>query len=263
MGKFIRAFFLLAPRLIYSRYTWIRKFAKHPEKYPLDYRYKMVRKTVFKIIKALRIDIHVEGKENLPKDGVFFIAPNHVSSFDPLGFIYSIEKPTTYLAKVEITKIPYVNKVIKGLEGEFINREDIKSSLKNLLKIENQLKNQYQNWVIFPEGTRNRDDKLNVMEFKHGSFRPAKKTGTPIIPACTFGWERVSSLRTKYKRYPVFVKFGKPLYKEDYENMTTEEIAKYCHDEVQKMVAFEARKHDHEYFIKNKEKNYNFNFISR
>ena len=84
----------------------------------------------------------------------------------------------------ELEDKPFAGKVITGIDGLFLDRNDLKQSLRIMMKVEDDLKNRKdKNWIIFPEGTRNKDPMKNVKEFHHGTFRPA----VTITIACPNG----------------------------------------------------------------------------
>ena len=117
-----------------------------------------------------------------------------------------------------------------------------------------------KNWIIYPEGTRNRDVMHPLKMFHHGTFRPAVKAGAPIVPVATYGTFRVLKRKPTYKKYPVYIKFLDPIYPEEYKDMSTIEIANLCQARIQRVVSFELRQKDHLEMAKNA-KNYRFNKI--
>ena len=85
-------------------------------------------------------------------------------------------------------------------------------------------------WVIFPEGTRNKNPNQDILEFHHGTFRPAFKTGSDIVVMALFGTFRVLKIHDNSKNYPVEIKYIHGFTKEDYQNATTSKIALEAHD---------------------------------
>ena len=247
------------PRLVWAYFAWMRRYGgKHKEKYPLDKRYGKVRKIATKTCKALNSKFYVEGLEGVP-DGAVAFFPNHVSVFDPAILISIIERNTAFVSKIELQNVIAVKQCISAIEGEYLDRKDIKQSLKVMMKVEKSLKENNKSWLIFPEGTRRKDEMTNCLPFHHGTFRPAVKAGVPIIPVAIFGSNRALNIKPQYHSYPTFVKFLKPIMPEEYKNMSTEEIAKYVQDEIDRCISFELRKKDHALMLK--EKNYRFNYI--
>ena len=62
MWHLIRAVLLIFPTLIWDICTWVFKYSKHPEKYPLEKRYFRTRKLILKANKVLKVDTVVVGK---------------------------------------------------------------------------------------------------------------------------------------------------------------------------------------------------------
>ena len=261
MGHYTKPVLTVAYKIVAQYFIWMRKFAKHPEKYPMELRYKKVRKLLLDLSKSFNVEYHIEGLENIPEETCCFVS-NHLSAFDPLSLICVMDKPCTFVSKKELDGKPFIGKIILGMSGLYIDRSDLKQSLKVMMKVEDDLKNKKdKNWIIYPEGTRNKDPMMKLKEFHHGTFRPAYKAKVPIVPVATFGTFRVLKRKPNFKRYPVFIKFLKPIYPSEYENMTTQEIAKMVQDMIQKEIDYNLRRQDHLEMIKIGNKNYKFNQV--
>ncbi len=255
-----RAVMIAGGPIIWDYFAWMKKYAKHPEKYPFQERYNKLRKLLKTLSKGFNVTYHVEGLDKIPEETCCIIA-NHLSAFDPVSLIAVMDKPATFVAKKELEDKPFAGKVIKGIEGLFLDREDLKQSLRIMMKVEDDLKNRKdKNWIIFPEGTRNKDPMKNVKEFHHGTFRPAVKANVPIVPVAIYGSFRVLKRKPTFEHYPVFIKFLDPLYPNDYQGLTTQEIAKICQERIEQAISFELRKKDHEE-MKKHSKRYRFNEI--
>ena len=260
MWHIIKAVLLVLPTLVYDLFAWIFKYSNHPEKYPLDIRYKRTRKLIQTAMKCLRMDVKVEGLENCPNEVSCYFG-NHTGAVDPLPLIGILESPTAFVAKVEIKKMPVVGRIFTGINGLFLDRDDLKQQLRVMMKVQESLKNKEHNWVIYPEGTRNKDPMNLLLNFHHGTFRAAMKAGVPIVPVVGFGSYRVLSKRHSYKSYPTLVKFLKPIYPVDYEGKTTEEVARDVQSQIQKEVSFYARALDHKRMSELNDKYYRFNRV--
>ena len=260
MSHLGKAVLTAGPSIIGAYFAWMRKFYKHPEKYPFSYRYNKLRKLLIKVSKGLDIEYHAQGLENLPDEASCYVA-NHLSATDPVALISLFDKPCTFVAKKELENKPFVSKVIPGIEGLFLDRNDLKQSLRLMMKVEEDLtKKKDKSWIIFPEGTRNKDVMHNLGEFHHGTFRPAFKAKVPIVPIAIYGTFRPLKSSAKFKKYPVFVKVLKPLYPSDYENMNTTQIAEYVQKEIERTISFELRALDHKEMLQFK-KHYRLNKI--
>lgn len=121
-------------------------------------------------------DFELIGEENIPDEPVLIVS-NHESNFDPVVIVRIIDKTTSLVAKKELNKLPTLGYWISKYGSEFIDRDDMKKTIKTISNISRQLENG-NNVLIFPEGTRNVVDQ----EFKAGSFKIAKKAKAGILP---------------------------------------------------------------------------------
>jgi len=261
MFHYTKAAFRVGPSILFTYLFYLRKWAKNVNKYPREKRMYKVVSLAKKISRALNVDYQVFGLENIPSDGVFCLVCNHMSAFDPLPVMINVDKPLTFVGKKELKKVPMLNKAIDVLEGEYMDRDNLRQSLKIMLKVEDSLRNGDKNWMIYPEGTRIRDQMLPVASFHHGTFRPASKAGVPIIPVAMYGSFRVLKTKPQFKRYPIYVSILKPLMPSDYANMNTSDIATLTHDAIQREITYHLRPLDHKTMSERKEKNYRFNAI--
>lgn len=227
--------------LIFSYFFDIKIKNRHKEKYPIDVRYYKARKLLKRVPKVLDADFHVEGLENLPKDQNYCLFSNHISMIDPVIYVSILDKPLAIVAKKELTKAPFVPTILGFMDGEFLDRDDLKESLKVMMRVQDDLSEKKHNWLIFPEGKRNKDIKQVLLDFHHGTFRPSYKSNTPIVPCVIYGTKEILSTKYHLKRYPIYVKFLKPLYYEDYKDLDTASIAKLVQSEVQQDLTYNAR----------------------
>lgn len=127
--------------------------------------------------------ITVYGQENIPESNCLFVS-NHQSDFDIAIFMAEIPKKTGFIAKIELKKVPLIRNWMELINCIFIDRNDLKQSMKAILEGIQILK-QGKSLVVFPEGTRSKCDKVG--EFKPGSFKLATKAGVPIVPVTIDG----------------------------------------------------------------------------
>ena len=260
MGHVVASFARALPKVTWDYFTWMLRYGgKHRSKYPLEKRYNTLRKTILYVNKQFRIIIHEEGKENIPNEVATFF-PNHVSGYDPLIVISCLEKPTTFVAKKEAQKIIAVKQCINCIDGLYIDRKDLKQSLRIMMEIQKDLKERNKNWVIFPEGTRRKDHLRTIREFHHGTFRSAVKAEVPIVPVAMFGTNKILKDHPHYKEYHIFIKFLKPIYPEEYKNMSTQDIAKKVQYMIDQTYTYDLALKEHA--IMSKEKQYVFNKIN-
>ena len=261
MFHYTKAVLRVGPRLLHACLCTFKRWSKNLAKYPFAIRHAKFRYLSKKTSDALQVDLRFFGLENIPQDQLFFLVCNHMSAFDPLPFLIQIEQPTSFVGKMELNKVPLLKTAIKALEVETIDRDDLRQSLKVMMKVEEDLKKRNKSWMIFPEGTRIRDQMLPVAEFHHGTFRPATKAGVTILPAAIWGTYRVLKMKPQFKRYPVYVSFLKPITPKEYQNLTTANLAVMTREAIQKEITYHLRPLDHKTMSEAKEKNYRFNMI--
>lgn len=232
------------PRIVCNFCFKLKKFSRRPDKYPLKVRYDNARNLVLKVAKDLLVEINVEGRENMPNDQVSCYVGNHLGDFDPFCLFCAFEKPLGFVGKKEIAKFPFIGVFLKSISGEFMDRKDLKQSLKVMGRVEEDLRKQNRDWIIFPEGTRNRDPRKLCLDFHHGTFRAPIRAGVPIVPFVIVGTQRIFKTKPVYKKYPVFIKFLKPIFPEEYKDMTSQEIAAEVKSRIQRTLSFEMRVKD-------------------
>ncbi|MFA9399231.1 MAG: lysophospholipid acyltransferase family protein [Clostridiaceae bacterium] len=188
-----------------------------------EYLNKNVLKWSNFLIKLLKINIEMQGMENIP-DETFLLVSNHQSDFDIPIVMSSLNKTLGFVAKKEMESIPFISYWMKQIECIFMDRSDIRKAVKSINEGVDKLKNG-KSMSIFPEGTRSRGDKMG--EFKKGSLKLAMKSNVPILPLSidgsykimesNHGWMLKSSVNVK-------VKIMEPIYmdnlnKEDKNNI--------------------------------------------
>lgn len=258
MFHYTKAILRVVPRIIVTYLFSLKKYAKHIDKYPRELRFGKMRELSRRIIRAFNGEIQVFGLENLPQDTNFYMVSNHMSMIDPLPYMVTYEKPLTFVGKIELQKMPMVPNAFKAIEGEYIDREDLRQSLKMMLRVEEDLKQGNKSWMIFPEGTRIRDQLLPVQPFHPGSFRPAMKAGVPIVPAAIYGTFRILKSKPQFKKYPVLISILKPLLPEFYDKMPSSDVAELTQKEIQREITYHLRPLDHKIMSESKDKKYCF-----
>lgn len=123
--------------------------------------------------------VNIYGTELIPMDRPVLFVSNHQGNFDIPLLLAAISKPKGFVAKVELKKIPIINKWMEAMNCVFLERNNPKKALKSINEGIQILKNGYS-LVIFPEGTRSKAN--SVGEFKSASLRLATKAQVPIVP---------------------------------------------------------------------------------
>lgn len=149
----------------------------------------------------------IEGKENIPDGPVMFVG-NHQGAFDVLFLLFAFGRIPVIMAKKEASKIPIANLWMRMIHTIFIDRSDIRQSLKCIKDAEEYLENGYS-FAAYPEGTRSRGP--NMGEFKPGIFKAAIKTGVPVVPVAIDGTYKVYEQPKWLHKADVTLRILKPI----------------------------------------------------
>jgi 1-acyl-sn-glycerol-3-phosphate acyltransferase len=216
-------------------FPYFRHAGKVPEKSSQALRSSRVQRF---IIRCNQDGFHmvyvITGQDQLP-DGQLFFTPNHVSISDPIALLSVSDRPVAFLAKKEVSKMPYVGDIVRTVRGHFIDRMDLRSELKVYKEINKTLDEEPDlSYIVFPEGTRAKPPLYELGSFHPGSFRMAMDRGMPIVPVAMYFTERVLSSRYHYHQYPVQIAFLPAIMPKDYENLTTQQVADKVKDAIEK-----------------------------
>lgn len=223
----IRSFFSL-PYYIYLIWKY-----SNVEKYDAQTRYSFFRKVVPKVNRRGRITVECHGIENLPKKDGYIMFPNHQGLFDALAFMETHQRPFVTVMKKETKDVFFLKLMIRLLQAEIIDREDIRQSMQVINNITRRVK-QGENFLLFAEGTRSRNGN-NILEFKSGSFKSATNAKCPIVPVALIDSYKAFDTNSM-KKLTVQIHYLKPLYYEDYQGMKTTEIAAMVSSRIQQTI---------------------------
>ncbi len=246
--KLFRLIFIAHFYLIYCYFAWILRYAKHPEKYPLELRYRRARKLVLHVIKTSRADLKVNNMMDLDTEESRFFVCNHVSALDPLVLVCLSKKPIRFIAKKETLKLPFAGKVLKALGAWFLDREDPRQAIRIFQDVNQSLQKKEAHICIFPEGTRNRKPyEDDLLDFHPGSFKIPQRAKLAITPLVTFGSFSLMKTNTCHRNYLVQMSFLNEIDAATVKQKKTVELAEICRDIAQKEF-LKQRQNDVEYY---------------
>lgn len=151
------------------------------------------------------------GEENVPKDQAVLYVGNHRSYFDVIATYVRVPRPTGYVAKKEMLKVPLLKDWMKNLHCLFIDRSDIKQGLKTILTCIEKVKSGIS-ICIFPEGTRSKEPDT-FLPFKDGSFKVAEKSGCAIIPMSINNSASILEDHMPFiRKAHIVIEYGRPIY---------------------------------------------------
>jgi 1-acyl-sn-glycerol-3-phosphate acyltransferase len=152
--------------------------------------------------------VTVSGEEHIPADTSVVFIGNHQGNFDIPLLLGYINKPKAFISKIEILKVPMLSDWMKLMQCTFLNRKDMRQSVKAMAEAVETVKRGYS-LVIFPEGTRSKGGP--VAEFKAGSFKLPLKAGVPIVPITIDGSWRLFEETGKMKKGEVHITIHPPV----------------------------------------------------
>jgi 1-acyl-sn-glycerol-3-phosphate acyltransferase len=145
--------------------------------------------------------LRARGIENLPADGGFVLACNHVSSFDPwpLGLPLWPKRQLRFMAKSELYWWP-LTYILNGA-GAFPVRRGQRDA--QAIETAIELVRAGHPVAMFPEGTRRRKGLVKKFESRprSGAARIALEANVPLVPAAVAGTDglmRFRQVRTAY-----------------------------------------------------------------
>lgn len=215
----------LVLRLLYRVPGWllqIRYYNKHLEETSFEERFDFAQKLIHKINEKSRVCIHCYGKENLPQESGYLIAPNHQGLFDPLILFDTHDRPFKAVVKKELLDVPVLNQVLSLMQFVPMDRSNLRESMK-IIKTASKEIGEGMNYVIFPEGTRCRQ-KNEMLEFKGGTFKCVIDAQKPIVPVALIDCYQVFDNNT-IAPVDAQIHYLKPIFYEEYQDMNSTEIA--------------------------------------
>lgn len=114
-----------------------------------------------------KIDLKVEGLENIKTGKPFIIASKHQSTWDTFIFHVLCDDPA-YVMKQELFRVPFYGACARKVGMIGIDRSEKIESLRKLFKGVSHALKQKQTVIIFPEGTRTLPNK--ECSYKHGVY---------------------------------------------------------------------------------------------
>jgi 1-acyl-sn-glycerol-3-phosphate acyltransferase len=155
-----------------------------------------------------RCKVTVKGRDHIPPRGGMCFVSNHGSIFDILLILAYAGRPFGFMAKKELSYIPFLNMWIFLLGGFFIDRKNIRKALKAINSGVKRIENG-EAMIIFPEGHRSRGQGL--LPFRPGSLKLATRARAPIVPVALSGTYDVFEKNYRVVSVPVGISFGPPL----------------------------------------------------
>lgn len=158
-----------------------------------------------------RIDLEVEGDENLDPATSYVIVANHLSNYDIMICFTALPVPIRFLAKKELFKYPLLSQAMRAIGVIEVDRAAHARAIDAINRQAELVRSRNHSLMVYAEGTRSRDGM--TQPFKKGAFAIASGAGMPIVPVAISGTrEVVPPGTTRVERHRrVIVRIGRPI----------------------------------------------------
>lgn len=151
------------------------------------------------------VRVEIEGLDEIDPNQSYVVVANHQSQFD-IPVIYGwIGLDLRWVAKAELSRIPFVAAGCRAIGHVFINRSDPDQARVAINRAVGRLK-PGTGLMFFAEGTRSRTGEL--LPFKKGAFRVAIDRQLPVLPVTVVNTREIlpaKSLRIRPGRVRLIV----------------------------------------------------------
>ncbi len=137
------------------------------------------------LLKAAGISVTIEGLENLQTEEPQIVVSNHQSWFDVFALAAHLPVRYRFVAKKELGEIPIFGKAWKSCGHVSVDRGNREAAIASLDQAWREVHEDKLTMVLFPEGTRSPDGKLQP--FKKGAFVLAVQGQVPLVPVAIVG----------------------------------------------------------------------------
>lgn len=201
---------------LYAAYAWMMFSLFAPPAWILTQllpnhgkRWRMLHKAAHLLRRLLGIPLDVEGRDNLPGDQPCILAVNHASYIDGILLAELLPHSFIIVAKSELRDHWVPRLFIEKLQGEFVDRSDLRAGADDALRLE-QLAQSGRSLLFFPEGTFH--EYPGLLPFHMGAFIAASRSGLPVMPITIRGSRQIMAGRTWFPRHgPVKVIVSPPI----------------------------------------------------
>ena len=145
--------------------------------------------------------------ERVPRTGPVILAANHASFLDPPLVGAGLRREINYLARESLFRFPLVGAILRAVNSVPVDRDG--GGAAGLKAIFDRLR-AGGGIILFPEGTRTRDGKLQPA--RSGIGLAVIKSTAPVVPVRVFGTREAYGRHLKFPRpRPLAVKYGQPM----------------------------------------------------
>ena len=133
----------------------------------------------------LGIEIEIISRQSYDNNKAHIFMANHLSFLDGPLLLLVIPQPVRVLLKQEVFRFPILGQAMRFVGFVPVDRKGLKSGKKSIDKATQFIKQKGYSYLIFPEGTRSKDGKIQA--FRRGAFFLAVNSQASIIPVSISG----------------------------------------------------------------------------
>lgn len=195
-----------------------------PQEHDSKFYRKMTYLYVDAIVKILRMRIHTEGLDMVPKNGRFLLVANHLFDLDPVVLYACFQgSQLAFISKRENTTMFLVGKLMHRLMCQLINRDNDREALKTILRCIQLIKEDEVSVAVFPEGYCSTTGRLQ--KFRAGAFKIATKTNVPIAVVTIQNTDKVVGNILRLRPTDIHLHLVGVIQPEEYAGQTATQIS--------------------------------------
>ncbi|SPO31987.1 related to SLC1 - 1-acyl-sn-gylcerol-3-phosphate acyltransferase [Ustilago trichophora] len=203
---------------------------------------KVVARSFYRLTSPLvGIRFIVEGEEHFSSTSPAVLVGNHQTAMDILYLGRIFPGHASIMAKKELQFAPLLGQFMSLSGAVFINRKNLKDSIKAFQQVGQTMNRKKLSLWIFPEGTRSGLATPDLLPFKKGAFHLAIQAGVPVIPVVCENYNRLfDSTAPRFESGTIRIKVLPPV---PTKHLTAEDAAQLC-EKVRNLMLQELRKMD-------------------
>ena len=156
--------------------------------------------TIYRVFFAL----HIERYGQVPEKGPAIIISNHASTWDPPMAACAIRRPTHFMAKEELFRMPVLSFILPRIRVFPVRRG---TADRRAIRTAMEILQRGDLLALFPEGTRSKDGVLAGAE--PGAAMFALKSQAPVIPVALVNTHKMMKKGSFFA--PVTIRVGPPV----------------------------------------------------
>jgi len=170
---------------------------------------RLVRRWARWLVRLHSIPLRITGRDRLDPNQSYVFASNHESFVDVWALVLAIPHSCRFVAKKELTKVPFFGPAMEDAGHISIDRRNLESAFSSYDQAAAAIQNGLSA-AVFAEGTRSRDGVM--LPFKKGPFVLAIRAAVPVVPVLIRGgFENLPKGSIAVRGLPMSVQFGEPI----------------------------------------------------